>query len=75
MDRDRFGLWAIPFVIVLLTAGEISRQLLAPGLQFLQPDWPEGIVGLVASLPGFVPVWIIGYWLFRRLDPARRQRS
>lgn len=72
---DRLGLWSIPYVIIVLAAGELSRQAIAPGLQALQPDWPHWIINLVASLPGFVPMWLIGYWLFRRLDPLRRNRS
>lgn len=73
-NMDRLSLWSIPYMIVVLAAGEFSRQLIAPGLQVLQPDWPQWIINLTASLPGFIPMWIIGYWLFRRLDPSRRSR-
>ena len=69
---DRFGLWSILYVIVLLAVGEVARQIFAPGLQSLQPNWPEGIVNLIASLPGFIPMWGIGYWLFRRFYQSRR---
>ena len=71
---DRFGLWAIPYMIVVLVAGELSRQALAPGLQLSQPEWPAWIVNLIAALPGSVPMVIIGYLIFRRLDPSRRTR-
>ena len=71
---DRFGLWGIPYMIVVLLAGELSRQTLAPGLQLSQPEWPVWMVNLIASLPGLVPMIVIGYLIFRRLDPSRRNR-
>lgn len=73
-DMDRLGLWSIPYMIAVLAAGEFSRQVFAPGLQALQPGWSLWIVNLAASLPGFVPMWVAGYWLFRHLDPSRRSQ-
>jgi len=71
---DRFGLWSIPFVIVLAGAGELSRQILTPWLHTLHPDWPSWVGYIITPLPGLVLVGAIGYWLFRRLDPSRRGR-
>lgn len=68
---DRFGLWGIPYMVVVLTAGEMSRQALAPALLSSQPDWPVWLVKLIAPLPGLVPMIVIGYLIFRRLDPSR----
>lgn len=71
---DRFGLWGIPYMVVVLMAGELSRQALAPALLSSQPDWPVWLVKLIAPLPGLVPMIVIGYLIFRRLDPSRRNR-
>lgn len=72
---DRFGLWSIPFVVILLSAGEVSRRVLDPLLRSLQPEWPGWLVTLLAPLPGLILVGSIGYLLFRRADPSRHNQT
>lgn len=66
---DRLGLWAIPYVVVLIFAGEVSRVLLCPVLASIQPAWPAWLITFVAPLPGLLLVGGIGFWLYRHLKP------
>ncbi len=62
---DKLGPWAIPYVVVLLFAGEVSRTLLRPVLTSIQPVWPNWLITFVAPLPGLLLVGGIGFWLYR----------
>lgn len=69
---DKFMPWSWLYMLLVLLIGEVSREAFAPGLHVLEPTWPNAMINLIAALPGFVPMWVLGYWLFRRMEKARR---